>query len=152
MYFCSGHWAKEDSMSFSRRKFIGTSAGVAGVGLALSSSPKPLFAAEEAHRACPVQPEPIPHTIATPFGTTIHFFFPGPVEGDPTNPNAGHDPSVITDFSGVIGQADLLLTGTGTDLATGDSAPYDFHTDMRFMNGEFVAADGETHRGAFAFI
>ncbi len=59
---------------------------------------------------------------------------------------------MITDFRGVIGQADLLLIGTGTDLGTGDSAPYNFHTDMRFMNGEFVAADGETHNGAFAFI
>ena len=49
-------------------------------------------------------------------------------------------------------QADLLLSGTGTDLNTGDSAPYDFHTDMRFMRGQFVAADGNTHKGAFAFI
>ena len=58
----------------------------------------------------------------------------------------------IFDFSGVIANADLLLSGTGTDLNTGDSAPYDFHTDMRFMKGQFVAADGNTHKGAFAFI
>ncbi len=138
-------------MSISRRNLIRASAGIAGAGVVLDSTlSQPLFAADDAHRACPVQPEPIPHTIATPFGTTIHFFFPGPVEG--VDPNTGHDPSVITDFRGVIGQADLLLTGTGTDLGTGNSAPYNFHTDMRFMNGEFVAADGETHNGAFAFI
>jgi hypothetical protein len=135
-------------VSISRRKFLGASAGTAGLGAMVASIPEPLFAAEQ--QICPVQPEPIPHTIVTPFGTTIHFFFPGPVEG--TDDNTGHDPSVITDFSGIIAQADLEMTGTGTDLATGDTAPYDFHCDMRFMNGKFVAADGRTHNGAFAFI
>ena len=138
-------------MSISRRNFIRASAGAAGTGLVLSSAlPKPLLAAEEVHRACPIDPQPIPHTIDTGFGTTIHHFFPGPVEG--VDPITGHDPSEIFDFSGVIAQADLLLTGTGTDLNTGDSAPYDFHCDMRFMKGQFVAADGNTHKGAFAFI
>jgi hypothetical protein len=138
-------------MSISRRNFIRSSAGAAGTGLVLSSAlPKPLLAAEEAHRACPVEPQPIPHTIDTGLGTTIHHFFPGPVEG--VDPITGHDPSEIFDFSGVIANADLLLSGTGTDLNTGDRAPYDFHTDMRFMKGQFVAADGNTHKGAFAFI
>jgi hypothetical protein len=140
-------------MSISRRKFFRASAGVASAGLLMDSAlSKPVLAAVEAHRVCTVQPEPIPHTIATPFGTTIHFFFPGPVEGDPANPNAGHDPSVITNFKGIIGQADLLLSGTGTDLNTGASAQYGFHTDMRFMDGQFIAADGVTHNGAVAFI
>ena len=138
-------------MSISRRNFIRSSAGVAGTGLVLGSAlPKPLLATENAHRGCPIEPQPIPHAIATAFGTTIHHFFPGPVEG--IDPDTGHDPSHIFDFSGVIAEADLLLTGTGTDLNTGDSAPYGFHTDMRFMKGQFVAADGNTHKGAFAFI
>ncbi len=138
-------------MSISRRKFFRASAGAASAGLLLEPAlSKPLFAAEEDHLACPVQPQPIPHTIATAFGTTIHFFFPGPVEG--VDPDHGHDPSVITDFKGVIANADLLLAGTGTDLNTGASAPYGFHTDMRFMSGQFVAADGLTHNGAIAFI
>jgi hypothetical protein len=138
-------------VSISRRNFIRSSAGVAGTGLVLGAAlPEPLLAATNTHRGCPIEPQPIPHTIATPFGTTIHHFFPGPVEG--VDPNTGHDPSEIFDFSGVIAQADLLLTGTGTDLNTGDSAPYGFHSDMRFMKGQFVAADGNTHKGAFAFI
>jgi hypothetical protein len=138
-------------MSISRRNFIRASAGTAGAGLVLDSTlSQPLFAAGKADLACPIEPQPIPHTIATPFGTTIHHFFPGPVEG--VDANTGHDPSHIFDFSGTIAEADLLLTGTGTDLVSGDSAPYGFHTDMRFMNGVFVAADGETHTGAFAFI
>ena len=138
-------------MSISRRNFIRSSAGAAGAGLVLDSTlSKPLLAAEEAHGVCRVEPQPIPHTIATPFGTTIHHFFPGPVEG--VDPVTGHDPSEIFDFSGVIAQADLILSGTGTDLNTGDLAPYDFHTDMRFMKGQFVAADGNTHKRALAFI
>jgi hypothetical protein len=138
-------------MSISRRKFFRASAGAASAGLLMDSAlSKPLLAAAEAHRACPVLPEPIPHTIATPFGTTIHHFFPGPVEG--VDPNTGHDPSEITNFNGIIGQADLLLSGTGTDLNTGTTAPYGFHTDMRFFKGQFVAADGVVHKGALAFI
>lgn len=138
-------------MSISRRNFIRTSAGVAGAGLMLDATlPKPLLASKQNHTACSLQPEPIPHTIVTPFGTTIHQFGPGSV--DSTDPNNGHDPSEIFDFSGVIASADMLLTGTGTDLNNGDSATYGFHADMRVMSGQFVAADGETHSHTFAFI
>jgi len=113
-------------------------------------------------RPCPEQ-NPIPHVnmAAGPqtFGA-FHFFFPGPVDGSPaaTDPEpqaahaAGRDPSLIFDFDGVVGQADLNLTGVGTDTTTGSSAPYGFHTDMRFMAGRFVGTDGRVHRGAFAFI
>jgi hypothetical protein len=59
---------------------------------------------------------------------------------------------LIFDFDGVIGQADLDMSGTGTDTTTGKSADYTFHTDMRFMKGRFVGTDGRVHRGAFAFI
>jgi hypothetical protein len=140
-------------MNFSRRNFMRASAGSATAGFVLDSIlTKPIFAeeGEEDREECQVQPEPIPHTIATPFGTTIHFFFPGPVEG--VDPVTGHDPSLITNFRGAIGEVDLAFTGTGTDLSTGDSAPYGFDADVRFMRGKFVAADGRTHRGAFAFI
>jgi len=138
-------------MHISRRNFVWSSAGIASAGFVLDSTlSKPVLADDDNHRECAAQPQPIPHTIATPFGTTIHHFFPGPVEG--VDPVTGHDPSEIFDFSGVVAQADLLLTGEGTDLNTGDSAPYDFHADMRFMSGNFRGADGETHRGAFAFI
>lgn len=138
-------------MSISRRKFFRASASVAGAGVLLGTGlSTPLRAAEGNNRGCPALPQPIPHTIATPFGTTIHHFFPGPVEG--TNPVTGHDPSEIFDFHGMVAQADLLLAGTGTDLNTGDNASYGFHTDMRFMAGQFRGTDGKTHTGAFAFI
>jgi len=103
-------------------------------------------------------PNPIPHTAQTPFGPTIHGFFPGPVEGTlaPTDPTGAHpngrDPSEIFDFIGLIGQADLSFTGTGTDLNTGARAPYIFNADVRFMKGTFVSTDRIARRGAFAFI
>ena len=103
-------------------------------------------------------PDPIPHTFSPIPCAPSHFFFPGHADGsasstDPTgvHPN-GRDPSTIFNFDGLIGQADLNLSGTGTDTTTGVSAPYTFHTDMRFMAGKFLATDGRVHKGAFIFI
>ncbi len=126
----------------SRRQFFRSAAGAAGF-LLLPDLWRPALANPGG------TPTPIPRITPGPFGP-LHFFFPGPVEG--IDPNHGHDPSVITDFNGFIGEADLILTGTGTDTATSASAPYKFHTDMRFMLGEFVGTDGKQHRSAFAFI
>jgi len=74
---------------------------------------------------------------------------PGDPEG--AHPN-GRNPSLIFDFSGFIAEADLSLTGTGTDLNTGAKAAYTFDTDMRFMKGTFHGTDGKDREGAFAFI
>jgi hypothetical protein len=141
-------WARLAWRSLTRRGFIQSAAG-AGAGLMLGSKiGVPAWADEAAHPACPAVPRPIPH-ITGPG----HFFFPGPVDASPiTSPITGHDPSIITDFSGVIAQADLNLSGTGTNLNTGASATYDFHCDMRFMNGVFVGLDNEQHRGTIGFI
>ena len=132
----------------SRRNLI---RGAAGAGLVVGSGLRaPALAEEAEHRDCPAVPRPIPH-ISSPPGA--HFFFPGPVDANPTtSPNTGHDPSIITDFRGVVAQADLNLSGTGTDLNTGTSATYDFHTDMRFMSGVFLGLDNERHRGTIGFI
>lgn len=155
----SNSWQKLQQKSLSRRNLIRGAAGTAaGAGLLLGSGLR--FSAradddedEGDRRKCGAIPRPIPH-ISTPPGG--HFFFPGRVEGapstDPHFPNAGFDPSIITDFSGVIANADLIFSGTGTDLNSGASATYDFHADMRFMNGIFVGLDNEQHRGAIGFI
>jgi len=155
----------------SRRHFFGISAGAAG-GVLGSGLWTPALGDHDEHddddrdngretEQCPEQ-QPIPHVNAGPpagFGA-FHFFFPARVDGvhattDP-EPDAAHaagrDPSTIFDFDGVIGQADLNLTGTGTDTTTGVSAMYGFHTDMRFMRGRFVGTDGRVHHGTFAFI
>ncbi len=146
----------------SRRAFF-NSAGVAGAGqLAASAAPKGKGdrrgESECAARSICESPHPIPHLSPTPFGVSLHNFFPGPVEGTvtPTDPAGAHpdgrDPSLIYNFDGFIGEADLILTGIGTDLETGATAVYSFHTHMRFMKGVFVGTDGKTHKGAFAFI
>ncbi len=151
-------WKKLEEKWLTRRNLIRGAAGTAAAaGLLLGSGLRLSALADDEdegeHNKCKAVPRPIPH-ISTPPGG--HFFFPGPVEGapstDPHFPNAGFDPSIITDFSGVIAQADLNLSGTGTDLNTGHSAIYDFHTDMRFMDGVFVGLDNEQHRGAIGFI
>ncbi len=128
----------------SRLGFLQNAAS-AGAGLMIGSEIVPRASAQEAaHAACPVMPRPIPH-FTNPPGT--HFFFPGPVDADPTtSPNACHGPSIITDISGVIAEADLFLSGKGTDLNSGQTATYDFHTDMRFMSGIFVGLDNQRHR------
>jgi hypothetical protein len=151
----------------SRRRFFGITAGAAGgvLGAGLWTPARGEHDDDDRDgqdgRPCPEQ-DPIPHINAGPPAGIggFRFFFPGPVDGSPIaiDPEpqpahaAGRDPSLIFNFDGVIGQADLDLTGTGTDTTTGASAHYGFHTDMRFMKGRFVGTDGRVHRGAFAFI
>jgi hypothetical protein len=64
----------------------------------------------------------------------------------------GHEPSLIFNFKGFIGNADLNLTGTGKDLTTGETGAYSCHTDMRFMKGVFVGTNGTERRGSFVFV
>ena len=138
--------ASQSWRGLTRRRFFRSAAGT-GAGIVLGSKIGSARAQEAAHPVCPAVPRPIPH-ISSPPGA--HFFFPGPVEG--VSANVGHDPSIITDFSGVIAQADLNFSGTGTKLDSGASAPYDFHCDMRFMSGVFVGLDNEQHPGNIGFI
>jgi hypothetical protein len=142
----------------SRRNLIRGAAGtVAGAGLLLGTRLSARGDDEDdgERNKCKTLPRPIPRINIPPNG---HFFFAGPVTGaataaDPTGvyPD-GRDPSTITDFKGLIAQADLFFSGTGTDLHTGQSAPYGFHTDWRFMAGVFVGVDGLQHNGTLSFI
>jgi hypothetical protein len=141
--------------------------GFTGGGLLLGSAfSRAVFADDDAgqpssaHDLC-ASPDAIPHVnegVLAFFGAKAHFFFAGPADGsavatDPTGVHpGGRDPSSIYNFEGFIGQADLNLTGTGTDLNTGVSQPYSFHTDSRFMSGAFLGTDGVKRRGNFAFI
>jgi hypothetical protein len=136
----------------SRRRFFTTAASTAS-GAALLTSLAPATAwADEQVSDCGLLgicdfPEPIPH-VAAP---GLHFFFPGPVEGAATD--VGHDPSLIFNFNGFVGNANFpTILGTGIDLSTGATAPYTFHADMRFMKGVFVGSDGVNRHGAFVFI
>ena len=151
---------KEGSLSryfrrgVSRRNLVhGTMAAGAVLGTRLWK-PARAFAQDEGLPGLCDFPVPIPHVSAR--GT--HFYFAGPVSGAeaPTDPlgvqPGGRDPSVIFNFKGIVGQGDFNLTGTGTDLTTGATDPYTFHTDTRFMSGAFVGTDGVERNGSFAFI
>ena len=148
-------WNKLQEKWLTRRNLIRGAAGTAaGAGLLLGSGLRSAALADDEdegkHNKCKPDARPIPHITAPP---GAHFFFPGPVDASPvTSPNTGHDPSIITDFSGVIASADMIFSGTGTDLNSGASARYDFHADMRVMRGVFVGLDGDQHRGTIGFI
>jgi hypothetical protein len=147
--------------SVSRRRFIQGSVGaVAGAGAALGTGVWPVLADDGSRRSTAVA-LPIPHRTTLPFGVAkegVHFYFPGPVSGrvhpsDGTGMHAeGRDPSTITHFNGFIGQFDGTFEGTGRDTNTGQTAHYKFHTDTRFMTGEFIGSDEREHRGTLAFI
>lgn len=147
--------------ALSRRSFFGRAAAASGAVLLGSRIPAKVWADDrgddEGLRGLCDFPVPIPH-INTPPPGGAHLYFPGPVSGaaTPTDPSGvhpeGRDPSVISNFKGFIGQADLNLTGTGTDLQTQMSAPYHFHTDMRFMHGVFVGTDLVERKASFAFV
>jgi hypothetical protein len=141
----------------SRRGFFGRAAATGGAVILGSSVPSTLWAQDEGLPGLSDFPVPIPH-INTPPPGGAHFFFPGPVSGAAfaTDPSGAHpegrDPSVIFNFKGIVANGDFILTGIGTDLTTGQTAPYGFHADMRFMDGVFVGTDGVERKGAFAFV
>ena len=143
--------------AMTRRNFFGQAAIAGGAAFLGFSNPRKVWAEDEGLPGLCDFPVPIPHVNTPPPGGA-HFYFAGPVDGsvvatDPSGMHAeGRDPSVIFNFKGFIGQADLNLSGTGTDLETGASAHYKFHTDMRFMHGVFVGTDEVERRASFAFV
>jgi len=123
-------------------------AAAAAVTSAFSAEPA------DAHGTADVlpQPKPIPGGIQLPGGPLIHVFAPGPPEI--TLPFSGvHlqgldvDPSVITDYSGFSAVAFHVGTATGND-----GKRYNLETDIRVMDGSYVAADGSRRRGVFGFV
>jgi hypothetical protein len=95
-------------------------------------------------------PKPIPGGIDLP--PLIHIFVPGP--DDVTLPFTGiklqgldAEPSVITDYRGFTALAYHVGTATGSD-----GKRYDLETDIRAMQGTYVAEDGSRKRGLFAGI
>jgi len=99
------------------------------------------------------EPKPIPGGSTLPDGSVIHVFAPGtpgvtlpftkvPLEG------LDVEPRVTTDHNGFAALAYHLGTAPGNDGKT-----CNLKTDMRVMNGSYVAADG-TRRdsGLFVFV
>ena len=121
--------------ALSRRQFLGTTAGAAG--LAVSSgllTPR----AARAGGCDNVNPNPIPFSQMIAGYGPFHTYNPGPAD-------QGLDPSQITDFNGFDGVA--VFSGSATD-GSGNTLSGHFG----FMKGVYVGVDGKNHQGAFAFI
>jgi len=74
-------------------------------------------------------------------GPLFHVFLPAPCV----------EPCTISNFNGFVGWA--AVGGAGTHTVSGQAPEHlHFESDVRFMSGEFVGADGRNHHGAFAFI
>ena len=120
----------------SRRTFIGSMAGAAGVAAGAGLFPAAALAAKPANSA----PKPTSQKV-TINGLTFSLAFFGP----------GVDPSSIGDFNGFVGVADVQGTGTATN-PDGSTETLLFDTDMRLMNGVYVGQDGAVHKGTFGFV
>jgi len=129
--------------------------GAAAAAAAVVAPALPARAQPASHHDTPdvlPAPKPIPGGLALPDGSRIHVFPPGPLEV--TLPFTGvHlqgldvEPSVITDYSGFTALA--FHVGTATD---GNGKAYNLETDIRVMDGSYVAANGSRQRGVFGFV
>jgi len=130
-----------DARNVTRRGFLSTAAGAAGLAVAsdLGLAPPPAMAADNAG-----EPKPIPGGGMLA-GVAIHHN-PLPTTSIPLTQI--NDPSEIGDFNGMIIDTQIRGLGTGTGL----SAPVSFRADMGAMQGEYVGEDGKHHYGSFVFI
>jgi hypothetical protein len=119
-----------------RRSFLGgTAAGAAGVVVAAMYA-SPAFAKQQQS----ADPKPTTNVFSLN-GTDFHLTFFAP----------GMDPSVITDFNGFVGVAQVQGTGTATN-PDGSTETLLFDTDMRFMRGVYVGQDDKVHNATFGFV
>ncbi len=120
----------------SRRRFMGSVAGVAGAALGSGLLPVGALAAKSVNTA----PRPTSQQL-TINGLTFSLAFFGP----------GVDPSTIGDFNGFVGVADVQGSGTATN-PDGSTETLLFDTDMRLISGVYVGQDGAVHKGTFGFV
>jgi hypothetical protein len=129
--------------NLTRRGFLSTATGAAGLAVASDFAFAPLGIADEEKTA---EPKPIPGGAGTIAGVAIHH---NPLPAVPTTPLSQiSDPSEIGDFNGMIIDTQIRGLGTGTGLA----APVSFRADMGAMQGVYVGEDGKRHHGSFVFI
>jgi hypothetical protein len=135
-----------------RRLLVGTGAAAAVVGAVGAVGRVKLAAATELRRAKPA-PSPIPGGVdaGPPLGL-VHHFLPGPEDARTPffgSPGQGLDvePSHITNFKGFTAFAVLAGQAEGSD-----GKIYNYESDLRVMEGEYIAEDGSHHRGTFGFF
>ena len=150
------HCCKHATMRTGRRSFLLGTAGAVAAGVVTSVSPGRASedSSELLHSRKHVQPplpepKPIPGGTAFPPDIFIHELFP---PGDDhasftlvTLQGLNVEPSTITDFKGVTVLAYHVGSATGSDGNT-----YDLETDIRVMQGDYIALNGEQQEGTFA--
>jgi hypothetical protein len=130
-----------DARNVTRRGFLSTAAGAAGLAFAPEFALAPVAIAAEKT----AEPKPIPGGAGTIAGVAIHH---NPLPALPIPLTQINDPSEIGDFNGMIIDTQIRGLGTGTGL----SAPVSFRADMGAMQGEYIGEDGRHHHGSFVFI
>jgi hypothetical protein len=128
----------------SRRRFLRSLAGAAGVLLGSNLLPKA--------RADNSDPTPIPggNYFLGSLGPLFHVFGPG-FGGDPTT--VDQEPLTITDFDGLMGLAFISGMATETNTTTGQQRRLPFlNSDMRFLQGVFLDTNGQERQGTFALV
>jgi hypothetical protein len=129
-----------EKCAFSRRAFLKTAAGAAGVLLGAGLP-------QAARAGGSGEPKPIPGGFEAG-GQLFHVLGPG-IFGTP----ADAEPSSITDFNGFIGLTFVDGIVTRTNTTTGEVRRLPFlASDMRFMKGVFRDTQGRVRQGAFAFV
>jgi hypothetical protein len=145
--------------SVSRRGFIHAAAGATALALSPGLSLRALAHDDDKHNRTLPAPKPIPGGLnlgqvaglAPPYDF-IHVFPAGaenitlPFTGG-TLQGLDVEPSTLTDFQGVSAVAYHVGEAKGSDGHT-----YNLETDMRVMQGKYVAVDGTTRHGSFALI
>jgi hypothetical protein len=149
-----------ETYGFSRRRFIHTAAGATALALGPGLSLRALAHddGDDKHNRTLPAPKPIPGGLdLSRFGLVapydfIHVFPPGPA--GLTLPFTGGvlqglnvETSTLTDFHGATALAYHVGEAKGSDGHT-----YNLETDMRVMEGKYVAVDGTTRHGSFALI
>ena len=129
-----------DARNVTRRGFLSTAAGAAGLAVASDFALAPLAMAADKT----AEPTPIPGGGMLA-GVPIHHN-PLPTTAIPLTQI--NDPSEIGDFNGMIIDTQIRGLGIGTGLA----APVSFRADMGAMQGVYVGEDGKHHHGSFVFI
>ena len=136
------HFARfhSDGKNLTRRGFLSTATGVAGLAVASEFTLAPLAMAADKTE----EPTPIPGGGMLA-GVNIHH---NPLPILPIPLTQINDPSEIGDFNGMIIDTQIRGLGTGTGL----NGPQSFRADMGAMQGVYVGEDGKHHHGSFVFI
>ena len=131
--------ARVGAGEITRRDFVLRSAGVVAAASGLYAAAPGLSRAAANDAAAP---KPIPGGFSASFK---------PVAANPAahvfQPLRGGELNTIGDFNGFVAAAEIQGKAKGSD-----GTAYGYDCDMRFMQGSYVALDGQLRHGSFGFI